>query len=197
MPPETAPVPDEIVGRLARGDVNAAKELTGRFYERLSRIASTIYRRSYPSLRGRHDLESILSAAWVKLMRAIDKTRPRTVDDVYRLAIRHVKFAFINVINKQRREDARRVKSPQFSNQSGVASFDPGSSTLDPARLALWTELQANVAALPSDERLVFLLHGVGDWTQAEIARMAGLAVGFGEIGGHHRGDQGSNLTFS
>jgi RNA polymerase sigma factor (sigma-70 family) len=175
MPPETVPVPDEILRRLARGDANAAKELTGRFYGRLSRIASSIYHRSYPSLRGRHDLESILSAAWVKLMKAIDKTSPRTVDDVYRLAIRHVKFAFIDVIKKQRREDARRAEPRRLSDRSGTASFNPASSTLDPARLALWTELQAKIAALPPDERQVFLLYGMGDYTQSELAEAMGL----------------------
>ena len=43
MPGETPPINGEITVRLARGDVDAAKELTGRFYERISRIASTIY----------------------------------------------------------------------------------------------------------------------------------------------------------
>ncbi len=175
MPGETPPVNGEITGRLARGDVDAAKELTGRFYERLSRIASTIYHRSYPSLQGRHDLESVLGEAWVRLLKAIEKTHPRTVDDVYRLAVRHVRFAFVDVIKKQRREDARRANAPQFSDRSGVENFDPASSTLDPARLALWTEFQNKLASLPDDEREVFLLHGMGNYTQAEIAATRGL----------------------
>lgn len=175
MPGETTPVTGEITDRLARGDVSAAKELTGRFYERLSRIAGAIYSKSYPNLRGRHDLDSILGEAWVRLMKAIERTRPRSADDVFRLAIRHVRFAFIDVIKKQRREDARRARAPQLSNQSGVAGFDPASSTLDPALLALWTELQKKVAALPADERHVFLFHGMGNYTQAELAETMGL----------------------
>jgi RNA polymerase sigma factor (sigma-70 family) len=175
MPAEALPITGEIIDRLSRGDVVAAKELTGRFYERISRIASAIYLKSYGNLRGRHDLESILGEAWVRLMRAIERTHPRSADDVYKLAVRHVRFTFIDVIKKQRREDARRVKASKLSNKSGVASFDPGSSTLDPARLALWTELQGKLAGLPAGERQVFLLHGMGDCTQAEIARTMGL----------------------
>ncbi len=130
-----------------------------------------IYRKDYPSLQGRHDLDSILSEAWVRLMKAIDKTRPRTVDAVYTLALRHVRFVFIDVIKKQRREDARRLRTREQSERSGVAEFEPATSTFDPARLALWTEFQQTIAGLSPEERDVFLLHGLGNYTQAEIAR--------------------------
>jgi RNA polymerase sigma factor (sigma-70 family) len=76
------------------------------------------------------------------------------------------------VIKKQRREHALHRQAVQQSELGGVPSFEPETSTLDPARLALWTELQQTVAALSPHEREVFLLHGMGDCTQAEIARM-------------------------
>ena len=124
----------ELIERLGRGDIDAAKELTGRFYDRIARIAGRIYRDSYPSLNGRHELESILGEAWIRLMKAIEKRRPRTVEVVYGLAIRHVRYAFLDVIKKQRRDDARRPKPAAEADRSGVPAFDPASSTLDPLR---------------------------------------------------------------
>ena len=56
-----------------------------------------------------------------------------------------------------------------------MQNFDPASSTLDPARLALWTEFQNKLASLPDKERKVFLLHGMGNYGQAEIAATRGL----------------------
>ena len=98
MAGETPPTDGQITGRLALGDVDAAKELTGRLYERISRIASVIYQQSFPGLKGRHDLESVLGEAWVRLLKAVERTHPRTVDDVFKLAVRHVRFAFVDVI---------------------------------------------------------------------------------------------------
>ena len=54
---------------------------------------------------------------------------------------------------------------------AGCRAFDlDEAGTLDPARLALWTEFQNKLAMLPDDEREVFLLHGMGGCTQAELA---------------------------
>jgi RNA polymerase sigma factor (sigma-70 family) len=47
--------------------------------------------------------------------------------------------------------------------------------TLDPARLALWSEFHGWVANLPEDERQVFELHYYLELPQAEIARMLDL----------------------
>ena len=58
-------------------------------------------------------------------MKAIEKTHPRTVDDVYRLAVRHVRFAFVDVIKKQRREDAPRAKA-LIQRSKRCAELRPG-----------------------------------------------------------------------
>jgi RNA polymerase sigma factor (sigma-70 family) len=47
-------------------------------------------------------------------------------------------------------------------------------STLDPARLAQWTELQQRVADLPIEQREVFRLHYYLGQSQAEVAEVLG-----------------------
>jgi RNA polymerase sigma factor (sigma-70 family) len=175
MPVEPIDAPDDLLDRLARGDVDAAKQLTGRFYKRLTRIAAVIYRRSFPSLDGRHDLDSILSQAWIRLVTALEKKCPRTADGVFRLAVNKVRYVMLDAIRKQRRDDARQWVPYDKAEQSGAPPRELADSSLDPARLALWTEFQDALAKLPADERRVFLLHGFGECTQAQVATMMGL----------------------
>jgi RNA polymerase sigma factor (sigma-70 family) len=175
MPGEPTDAPDDLTDRLARGDVEAAKQLTGRFYSRLTRIAGAIYHRSFPSLEGRHDLDSILNQAWIRMAKALEKRCPRTAEDVFNLAVRKIRHVMLDEIRKQRRDDARRLRAIESAGHSDSPPRELADSSLDPARLALWTEFQDALAKLPADERNVFLLHGFGECTQAQVAVMMGL----------------------
>jgi DNA-directed RNA polymerase specialized sigma24 family protein len=56
-----------------------------------------------------------------------------------------------------------------------VASpFDPGATTLDPSRLAAFTEFHRKVDELPDDVKAVFVQHYYLGLSQAEIAESTG-----------------------
>ena len=42
------------------------------------RIAARIYHDDFPGLHGRHDLESVVSEVWMRLVIALEATVPRT-----------------------------------------------------------------------------------------------------------------------
>jgi ECF sigma factor len=64
----------DLIDRLRGGDREARRELLQRAYNRLLRIAATVFHEDFPTLRGRHDLESVVSEVWMRLAGALEAT---------------------------------------------------------------------------------------------------------------------------
>jgi RNA polymerase sigma factor (sigma-70 family) len=163
-----------LLDRMKQGDQAARRELLDRACARLSRLASTMLAGSFPVLRQQHELDSVVHETWLRLLQALDQVEPPTVADFFRLAAHKVRQVLLDLADRQRRRWAREV--PGLGGDSGAGGLTcEGGQTLDPARLALWSEFHARVANLPEDERKVFELHYYLELPQAEIARMLDL----------------------
>jgi hypothetical protein len=69
-----------LIDRLRWGDDAARLELLRRAHDRVLKIAATVFRQDFPALQGRHDLESVVSEVWMRLVGALETTRPETVE---------------------------------------------------------------------------------------------------------------------
>jgi RNA polymerase sigma factor (sigma-70 family) len=164
----------ELLDRMKQGDRAARRELLERASTRLRRLANTMLAGSFPALRDQHELDSVVHETWLRLLQALDQVEPPTVADFFRLAAHKVRQVLLDMADRQGRRAAREMPAP--GGDSGSGGFAPaGGQTLDPARLALWSEFHARVAHLPEDERQVFELHYYLELPQAEIARMLDL----------------------
>ena len=162
-----------LLERMNQGDRAARRELLDRACIRLRRLASTMFAGSFAALREQHELDSVVHETWLRLVQALDQVEPPTVADFFRLAAHKVRQVLLDMADRRRRT-AREVSGRGGdSDPGGFASA--GGQTLDPARLALWSEFHARVADLPEDERQVFELHYYLELPQAEIARMLDL----------------------
>jgi RNA polymerase sigma factor (sigma-70 family) len=163
-----------LLDRMNRGDAGARRELLDRACDRLRRLAGTMFARSFPMLRERRELDSVVHEAWLRLFQALEQVEPPTVADFFRLAAHKIRQVLLDMAEGQRRRVVR-----EGSGRGGNAGFDAIAlavdQTLDPARLALWSEFHARVANLPEDERKVFELHYYMDLSQAQIAQMLNL----------------------
>ncbi len=157
-----------LIDRAGRGDAGARRELLERACARLRRLAATVFYGSFPALRRRHELDSVVHDAWLRLLQALDKTSPPTVADFFRLAAHKVRQVLLDMAERQRRLGGREVLG------AGGADGEAG-HTHDPARLALWTEFHERVASLADDERAVFETHYYLDLPQAEVAKFLNL----------------------
>ena len=166
----------DLIDRLHRGDGGARRELLERAHDRLLRIAATIFEQDFPALQGRHDLESVVSELWMRLVTALETTHPQTVDGFFGLVFHKVRQVLLDMASRQRRSDARRRAGPLDANEpEALAAFDQADTTYDPGRLAQLTEFHEQIEKLPDDQRTVFELHDYGGFAQAEIARMLKL----------------------
>ena len=109
-----------LIDRLRGGDDAARRELLERVYNRLLRIAARIYHDDFSALRGRHDLESVVSETWVRLAGALEKTQPQTVDGFFGLIFHKVRQVLLDMASDQRRDDQRRHDGPRDADDPGV-----------------------------------------------------------------------------
>jgi RNA polymerase sigma factor (sigma-70 family) len=165
-----------LIDRLRRGDAGARRELLQRAHDRLLRIAATIFRQDFPALHGRHDLESVVSEVWMRLVGALEQTQPETVEGFFGLVFLKVRQVLLDMAQNQRRLDARQGQAPAGQDGSeALAGLDRADTTHDPGRLAVLTEFHEQIEKLPEDQRRIFELHYYGDFSQAEIAQMLGV----------------------
>jgi RNA polymerase sigma-70 factor (ECF subfamily) len=165
-----------LIDRLRQGDDAARRLLLQRAHDRLLKIAATVFRQDFPALQGRHDLESVVSEVWMRLVGALETTRPETVEGFFGLVFVKVRQVLLDMAQRQRRLDARRAERPkEAGNSDAPAEFDCPDTTHDPGRLAVLTEFHEQIEKLPEDQRRIFELHYYGGFSQAEIAQMLGL----------------------
>jgi RNA polymerase sigma factor (sigma-70 family) len=161
-----------LIDRLRCGDDSARRELLQRAHDRLLRIAATLFNEDFPGLRGRHDLESVVSEVWIRLAGALETTQPQTVEGFFGLVFTKVRQVLLDMAKRQRRHEAHRRERDEGGEFSLVESPD---TTNEPGKLALLTEFHEQVKKLPDVQRTVFELRYYGGFSQAEIARMLGL----------------------
>jgi RNA polymerase sigma factor (sigma-70 family) len=162
-----------LLDRHRQGDTQARNELLERSYNRLLKIASTLFQEDFSGLRGRHDLESVVDETWMSLRRALETTQPETADGFFGLVFLKVRQALLQIANRQRRHDLRRRDGPLDAGEpEALDVFDRPDTTNEPRRLAILTEFHCQVDKLPADERRVFELHYYLGLTQEETARL-------------------------
>lgn len=162
-----------IIDRMRQGDQAARRELLDRACLRLRKLAAKMLSGSFPMLTPRHEVDSIVHETWLRLVQTIEKTDPPTVADFFRLAAFKIRQVLLDLADKQRRL-GRREMQPRDATTT-EQPLEPGNQTLDPSRLALWTEFHERVQTLEETERTVFEMHYYLEMPQAEIARMLDL----------------------
>jgi len=164
-----------LIDRLRQGDRRECRALLERAHGRLRKLAGRILSLSFPALRGRHDLDSIVDETWLRLVQALEKCEPATVTDFFRLAAHKIRQVLLDLTGRQRRRLGREAAPGGEASSTDNGPAEPSDQSHDPARLALWTELHNTVAALPEQERSVFEMHYYLGFPQTEIARLLGL----------------------
>ncbi len=159
--------------RLRAGDQSAAGELVSLALERLRALVRQMLEGSFSRLRG-HETDSVINSAYPQLVEALRDNPPATPRAFLNLAsciFRH------DLIDLARREShpARQAAPLDGSVDDSSRRIEVGTDTLEPSRLAEWTEFHRLVGELPDDVREVFQLHHYQGLTQAAIAAMLGL----------------------
>ena len=154
-----------LLPRLRGGDVTARNDMLTLAHERLRRLAGKMLHTSFPALRQRHDLDSVVNEGCLRLLRAFDSgVIPETLEDFFRFAAFKVRQVLLDMADGSAKLAAR----VQATGDSGETP-EPAQETFDPAALALWREFHDRADSLEEPERTVFGLKHYLGLSQAEI----------------------------
>jgi RNA polymerase sigma-70 factor (ECF subfamily) len=181
--PEDAPVPrpsDSLaliqgwVARLQAGDPAARDALIGAAGERLRRLARQMLQ-SYPRVRRWEETDDVLQNALLRLYRSLKDVPPASVVDFLRLAALNIRRELLDLVKHYygpRGHGAHHVSLDPDQDGTPPAA---GQASLDPDRLAMWSEFHQQVERLPDEERAVFDLLWYQGLSQPEAAEVLGV----------------------
>lgn len=165
-----------LLKRSSSGDAAARGELLNVAYERLRRLARTMFH-DFPKLQAWEETDDVWQSAAMRFDKALQSHPPSSVAEFFGLAARQIRWQLLDL--------ARRYKNlmppgnePRIGNdESTRSSREPGSNTDDPQRLEKWTRLHEEVDNLPEELRQAFDLLYYSGLTQEEAAELLHLSV--------------------
>ncbi len=166
-----------LLARLQQGDEQARRELINATGERLRSLAHVMFK-DYPRLRRWEETADVLQNALLRLYRALQTVTPPSPRDFYRLAALEIRRELLDL--------ARHYFGPhgegehRHSDGGGLGTGQaagPADASLDPGRLALWTEFHQQVSALPEEEREVFDLIWYQGLSHTDAGELLGVCA--------------------
>jgi RNA polymerase sigma-70 factor (ECF subfamily) len=165
--------------RMNAGEGAARNDLLAHAQKRLRRLALKMF-------RGRMErwveCEDVLQGAAVRLCKALDAVKPPTVQRFFALATEMIRRELIDLARHHFGKEgpaANHASDARGSPQEcgALPLCEQADSSLDPERLALWTEFHRRVEELPDAVRAVFELVWYQELPQAEVAQLLHISV--------------------
>lgn len=167
-----------LIDRMNAGDPAARDVLIHCACGRLERLARKMLQ-SYSRLKTFEDTADVLQSSMVRLLRALQVSKPISVQDFFRLAASQIRRELIDLARHYYGPEGSGANRAAVRNDeiSGAAFDAKAESTSDPGRLTLWTDFHQEVQKLPAEEREVFSLVWYHEMTQAEAAAVLNVSV--------------------
>jgi RNA polymerase sigma-70 factor (ECF subfamily) len=162
------------VARLRAGDPAARDALLGAAGERLRQLARRMLN-TYPRVRRWEETDDVLQNALLRLCRAMKDVPPASVTDFLRLAALNIRRELLDLARHHYGPQGAGAHHASLGPDQEEAPEPAGHGSLDPGRLAVWSEFHRQVERLPDEERAVFDLLWYQGLSQAEAAEALGV----------------------
>jgi RNA polymerase sigma factor (sigma-70 family) len=172
--------------KLGDGDPKAKEALLAHTQERLTCIARRMLHGGFARLRSVEETGDVAQDAYARLLKGWDgvvtgkDNAPVSVDEYFRRVTQLIREVLIDLARRHYGRGGRRPGTVPLDarpdDSSAGAGFDPGTDTLAPATLDLFTDFHRAIEALPENQRRVFDLHWYQGLTHQETALVMGVA---------------------
>ncbi|MFO0927177.1 MAG: sigma-70 family RNA polymerase sigma factor [Gemmataceae bacterium] len=180
MDDATSGVLQRCLDRALAGEAAARDELFRLAGARLERLARVMLR-DFPRVRRWEETADVVQNALVRLCRALTDVRPATVRDFYRLAAVQIRRELIDLARHHYGPHGGGAHHHSQGGEGGAAdappAWDTGDASLDPGRVALWTDFHRQVDLLPDEQREVFDLLFYQGLSQDQAAELIGVST--------------------
>jgi RNA polymerase sigma factor (sigma-70 family) len=170
----------QCLDRLATGDETAREHLLCCACDRLTRLTRKMLR-GFPRVRRWEETDDVFQNALLRLCNTLRLIQPKSPTDFFRLAAVHIRRELIDLSRKHygpegwgRNTASHRSKSA--SRGTHHQNLDSPETTLEPGKLALWTEFHEQIALLPPEDCEMFDLLWYQGRAQAEAAMLLGVS---------------------
>ncbi|MBM4070264.1 MAG: sigma-70 family RNA polymerase sigma factor [Planctomycetes bacterium] len=163
------------IDRLKAGDAKAKDELISCACDRLQRLTRKMLK-SYPGVARWEQTDDIFQNAVIRLCRALNDTAPESVKHFLNLAALHIRRELIDLARHHYGPQGPGAHHDTGAGQAETPIAVASETTMDPGKLAQWSEFHKQVEALPAEEREVFNIlwyHGI---PQSEAATLLNLS---------------------
>ncbi len=170
----------EYLNRLRDGDQTVRAVLLDRTVARLTQLARRMLR-DFPTVGRWEQTEDVLQNALMRLDRSLRVVSPPTPRDLFRLAAAQIRRELLDLARQYQgplglAANHATPGEPTSTSNDDRPERETGDSTLDPARLAVWSEFHRLVERLDDEGREVFDLLWYQGLTRAEAAQVIGVS---------------------
>jgi len=164
---------NDLIRRMNAGDPAVRDQLMERAYTRLQRLARKMLR-DFNRVGRWADADDVLQESMVRLLRALSDVPLTSAAEFFRLAATQIRRELLDLIKHFYGPEGMGAKHasdvPAVGSDGANPRHEKITSTLDPAKLAAWSEFHEKVDGLPDVERRVFDLLWYQGFSQAEAA---------------------------
>jgi RNA polymerase sigma-70 factor (ECF subfamily) len=154
------------IDRWRSGDRGAADDLLRMVISRLEKLARRMLR-YFPNIRGIADTDDVLQNSLLRLLRTLQRLKPKGMRDFFNLAAVHIRRELLDLA---RRSSRGKGNIPLQTTWTDEVSFPEPSRTTDSNDADRWVLFHQCVDRLPLEEREVVGLIFYHGWTQRDIA---------------------------
>ncbi|MBL8824628.1 MAG: sigma-70 family RNA polymerase sigma factor [Planctomycetia bacterium] len=173
--------------RLNEGEPQAREELLARTQQRLERMARKMLHGGFVRLSSDEETMDVVQDVNIRLLKSWDKLTKnedgKTLGSAAEYFMRTARLLREVLIDLSRKHHGRGTRKPgtvplqggDSQDSMGGYQHDPGTETLGPSSLSMWTEFHHVVEQLPEEIRQVVDLHWYQDLTYEESAQLLGI----------------------
>ncbi len=157
-----------LVVRWHAGEETAREELMEVARDRLYALTHRMLR-GFPRVRAMEETDDVVQNATLRLWKSLSDVQPANAREFFGLSTTQIRRELLDLSRHHFGRKGERGVPAEAPSHVGA------SHTLDPSRVAVWTEFHEAVAALPDDENEVVSLLWYQELTQPEAAEIVGV----------------------
>jgi RNA polymerase sigma factor (sigma-70 family) len=152
---------NSAIARLRAGDEGAREELLRIASSRLHRLSSHILR-SFPGVARWEQTDDVFQNASLRLLQSLKHVDIQDAAHFYRLAATQIRRECLDLCRRYQGPEGVGANHATWAPSQDGSQREPGfqaiESSLDPARLAEWSDLHRKIESLPEEEREIVAL---------------------------------------